>query len=284
MPGRLFLVSLPIGNLEDITIRAIRTLRSVDAIVAEDTRTTRRVLDRYGIRTPFFSSLYQGVERGRIELILDRLRDGRDLALVSDAGTPLISDPGFPLVRSAIEAGISVSPIPGPAALLAGLVASGLPPDRFSFGGSLPRKAGDRRARIAELEEQEQTGIFYESPHRLLETLAIVAELLPDRPIVLARELTKLHETFLRGTASEILVAIGDVDRVKGECVLLVQGASKPAAAEIPSQAAEILALLRDANVPKRTVVDLLVIALGMRRNDAYRVVLEQGAKDEPAI
>ncbi len=280
MPGRLFLVSLPIGNLEDITIRAIRTLRDVDAIVAEDTRTTRRVLDRYGIRTPFFSSLYQGAERGRIELILNRLREGQDLAVVSDAGTPLISDPGFPLVRSAIEAGVTVSPIPGPAALLAGLVASGLPPDRFQFGGSLPRKAGDRRVRIAELEEQEQTVIFYESPHRLLETLRIVVELPPDRPIVLARELTKLHETFRRGTAGEILAAIGDAERVKGECVLLIGGSPKPETAEVPSQATEILALLRQADLPKRTIVDLLVVALGMRPNDAYRVVLEQEAKD----
>ena len=283
MSGQLYLVSLPIGNLEDITIRAIRTLRSVDAIVAEDTRTTRRLLNRYAIRTPFFSSLYQGAERGRIKLILDRLRDGKNLALVSDAGTPLISDPGFPLVRAAIDAGIPVSPIPGPSALLAGLVASGLPPDRFSFGGSLPRKAGDRRVRISELKTEAQTTVFYESPHRLLETLGIVAELLPDRPIVLARELTKLHETFLRGVPSEIVTAVSDVDRVKGECVLLIGGASEPREAEPPPQLEEVLTLLKHASLPKRTLVDLLVIALGMRPNDAYRVVHEQEARDKPA-
>ncbi|MBU0595101.1 16S rRNA (cytidine(1402)-2'-O)-methyltransferase [Candidatus Bipolaricaulota bacterium] len=283
MPGQLYLVSLPIGNLEDITIRAIRTLRSADAIVAEDTRTTRRVLDRYAIRTTFFSSIYQGAERGRIELILDQLRDGKNLALVSDAGTPLISDPGFPLVRAAIDAGITVSPIPGPSALLAGLVGSGLPPDRFSFGGSLPRKVGDRRARIAELEPEEQTTVFYESPHRLQETLAIIDELLPDRPMVLARELTKLHETFVRGTAGNLVKAIGAVDRVRGECVLLIGGASEPQEANLAPQAIKILALLKDTSLPKRTLVDLLVIALGMKPNEAYRFVHEQGATDDAA-
>jgi len=279
----LLLVSLPIGNLEDITIRAIRTLRSVDAIVAEDTRTTRRLLDRYAIRTPFFSSLYQGAERGRVDLILDRLRDGKDLALVSDAGTPLISDPGFPLVRAAIQAGIPVSPIPGASALLAGIVPSGLPLDQFSFGGSLPRKAGDRRARIANLEPDKQTSVFYESPHRLLETLGIVAELLPDRPLVLARELTKIHETFHRGTASEILASIGDVDRVKGECVLLVGGATGERTTDPPQQLEEMLELLRDTSLPKRTIVDLLVLALGLRPNDAYRVVHEHEAETKPS-
>jgi len=282
MCGTLYLVSLPIGNLEDITIRAIRTLRAVDAIVAEDTRTTRRLIDRYAIRTPFFSSLYQGAERGRIDLILARLREGKNLALVSDAGTPLISDPGFPLVRGAIKAGIPISPIPGPSALLAGLVASGLPPDRFLFGGALPRKVGDRRKRIAELARQSATGIFYESPHRLLETLGILADLLPDRPIVLARELTKVHETLVRGTPSQVLAALGDIDRVKGECVLLLGGTPIAEAPTTPPQTQAVLAMLLEADLPKRSIVELLVAALGIPRNDAYRLVHEPGETLEP--
>ena len=282
MCGTLYLVSLPIGNLEDITIRAIRTLRTVDAIVAEDTRTTRRLLNRYAIRTPFFSSLYQGAERGRIDLILDRLRDGTDLALVSDAGTPLISDPGFPLVRGAIEAGISVSPIPGPSAFLAGLVASGLPPDRFHFAGALPRKAGDRRKRIAELGRRSATAVVYESPHRLLETLEILAEELLDRPIVLARELTKVHETLVRGTASEILATIGDIARVKGECVLVIGGAPCDRDPTTPPQANAVLAMLREAGLPKRSIVELLGLAFGMPRNDAYRLVHGSGEQVGP--
>ena len=281
MSGTLYLVSLPIGNLEDMTIRAIRTLRAVDAIVAEDTRTTQRILDRYAIRTPFFSSLYQGAERARLNLVLDRLRDGADLALVSDAGTPLVSDPGFPLVRSAVEAGIRVSPVPGPSALLAGLVASGFPLDQFRFGGALPRKAGDRASQLAQLDRMRYTSVFYESPHRLLETLRMLAEILPDRRVVLARELTKVHETFLRGTPTEILSAIGPVDRVKGECVLLIDGASEVHEDIVPPRATEVRTLLRDAGLPKRSIVDVLVLALGMRRNDAYRFAHDTEETDD---
>ena len=281
MFGTLYLVSLPIGNLEDMTIRAIRTLRAVDAIVAEDTRTTQRILDRYAIRTPFFSSLYQGAERARLDLVLDKLRDGADLALVSDAGTPLVSDPGFPLVRSAVEAGIPVSPIPGPSALLAGLVASGFPLDQFRFGGALPRKAGDRASQLTQLDRERCTSAFYESPHRLLETLRMLAEILPDRRVVLARELTKIHETFLRGTPEEILSAIGPVDRVKGECVLLIEGAPDVHEDIVPPRATEVRTLLRDAGLPKRSIVDALVLALGMRRNDAYRFVHDSEETDD---
>ncbi|UCF09846.1 MAG: 16S rRNA (cytidine(1402)-2'-O)-methyltransferase [Candidatus Bipolaricaulota bacterium] len=275
--GRLFVVSLPIGNLEDITIRALRVLRSVDRILAEDTRDTRRVLDRYRITTPFSSSIYQGVERERVEPVLRELRAGRDVALVSDAGTPLISDPGFPLVRAAVEAGISVVPVPGASALLAALVASGVPCDRFAFDGMLPRKASARTAYLQSLRSERRTVVIYESPHRLLAALETIAEILPGRRLVLARELTKLHEEFLEGTASEILEALRDRDRVRGECVLVVHGSSGSTPKIEPEVWAEIVALLREAELPRKAAARILAAAFGIARNDAYRKLGEAG-------
>jgi len=272
MAGKLYLVALPIGNLEDITLRAIRTLRSVDAILAEDTRTTRRLLERYRIRTPFLSSLYQGVERQRLDWILERLRQGADLALVSDAGTPLISDPGYPLVREAIEAGIGVIPVPGPSALLTALVASGIPPDRFCFEGALPRKKGERRARIERLRSEERTIVLYESPHRLRTTLEIIADLLPDRTIVLARELTKRHEEFLRDTASGLLKKLEARDSIKGECALVLPGKSEPAASD-PMESerfTQAVSFLRQVGLPNKTIADFLSTVFGVSRNAAY--------------
>ena len=226
MTGKLNLVALPIGNLEDITIRAIRILRSVDGILAEDTRTTKRVLDRYRVDTPFFSSLFQGGEHQRIAWLLRELRAGKDLALVSDAGMPLISDPGYPLVRGAISEGVPVIPIPGPSAAIAGLVASGMPPDRFCFEGAVPRKASERRSLFERLRDEPRTTVLFESPHRLLPTLRVLAEVLPDRAITVARELTKRHEEFLRGSPEEVLEALGSRDRVRGECVLVLAGSA----------------------------------------------------------
>jgi 16S rRNA (cytidine1402-2'-O)-methyltransferase len=223
MSGSLYLVSLPIGNMEDITLRAIKTLRMVDLIVAEDTRNTRRVLARYRIRTPFTKSYYQGVEKARVDPLLSLLAEGKDLALVSDAGTPLISDPGYPLVRAAIEGGFIVIPVPGPTAAITALVASGLPADHFAFDGAIPRKAGERRAYFEKIRSERRTIIVYESPHRLPSTLETIAEVLPDRMLVLARELTKVHEEFLHGRAGEILEILKARGEVKGECVLLIE-------------------------------------------------------------
>jgi 16S rRNA (cytidine1402-2'-O)-methyltransferase len=279
MNGILYLVAMPIGNLGDITHRAIEVLRSVDFILAEDTRTSLRVLAHYDIHTPFFSSVYQGAERQRIPSMLSLLEDGKLLALVSDAGTPLISDPGFPLVRAVINAGHAVVPIPGPCAAIAGLIASGLPLDRFSFEGSLPRGRGARQSLFALLESREGTCVFYESSHRILNSLQLLSEALPTRRLVLARELTKIHEEFLRGTASEIHSRLAGEDRVRGEFVLIVEGA-EPAGTADQETVERLLSELRIEDLPKKTIVRILANALGIPRNEAYRLVHREDNSD----
>lgn len=278
MTGTLYVVALPIGNLEDITIRAVRILRSVDGILAEDTRVTRRVLARYRIETPFFSSVFQGSERQRSSWLVERLRAGVNLALVSDAGTPLISDPGFPLVRAAIDADIDVVPVPGPTAAIAGLIASGLPSDRFCFEGAVPRRSGERRTLFDRLRGETRTIILFESPHRLLSTLQDLDAVLPDRRVVLARELTKQHEELLRGTAAELLGELGDRAPLRGECVVLLGGAAAESGPD-PRRIEAILARLREAGVGNRTIVQVLVEGFGLARNDAYALV--HGAPQE---
>jgi 16S rRNA (cytidine1402-2'-O)-methyltransferase len=273
MPGRLFLVALPIGNLSDITLRAIETLRSVDFVIAEDTRTTRRVLEHHGIKTPFYSSLYQGVEQERSEELVDLLREGKNLALVSDAGTPLVSDPGFPLVRAAIDAGIVVQPVPGATAVVAAVTASGLAPDRFCFDGALPRKRSHRAECFAGLAHETRTTVVYESPHRLLETLEILGQSLPDRRIVLARELTKLHEEFLRGTAAEVLGVLRERGEVRGECVLVIEGGAPSGRDTAESAAEAILSDLEGEPIPRAAMQKILQIAAGLPRNRAYDLV-----------
>ncbi len=224
--GVLYVVATPIGNLKDITLRALEVLKGVDLVIAEDTRRSRILFERYGIGTPFGPSLYEGVERERVDALIRLLKGGKRLALVSDAGTPLIQDPGYRLVRRAIEEGIKVVPVPGPSALLAALVASGLPTDRFVFDGVPPKKPGRRRAYFESLKDEERTVVLYESPHRILKTLETLCEVMPQREICLARELTKRHEEFLRGTPREVLEALKRRPSVKGEFVLLIRGAS----------------------------------------------------------
>ena len=271
MTGTLYIVATPIGNLDDITLRAIRTLRTVDYILAEDTRTTSRLLARYRIETPFYKSYYQGVEKSRLESVLRLLKAGKDIALVSDAGTPLVSDPGYPLVRAAVERGIRVVPIPGACAALAGLVASGLPPDRFCFEGILPRKESERRKRIEGLINEPRTMIIYESPHRLISTLKILSELIPEREVVLARELTKRHEEFIRGTPAELLHAV-EARPVKGEIVLVIAGAQEEARAE-GADAERLVSVLREEGVSSKAAVRILTEFTGIPRNEAYRLV-----------
>lgn len=272
MSGRLFVVSLPIGNLADITLRAIETLRAVDFILAEDTRTTRRVLDHYEIRTPFYSSVYEGAEDGRTPQGVELLLSGKDLALVSDAGTPLVSDPGFPLVRSAVAAGIQIIPVPGPTAAMAALVASGLPPDRVLFLGSLPRKAGHREKLFARLRSESSTIVAYESPHRLQETLDLLAREIPERGIVVARELTKLYEEFVRGSAAVVAAAFAARGDCRGEFVLLIAGAPDDDRVGNPERVAAVLAFAREQGFTKKETERLLVAALGMTRNHAYEI------------
>jgi 16S rRNA (cytidine1402-2'-O)-methyltransferase len=217
LPAALYLVATPIGNLEDITVRALRILKDeVDRIACEDTRHSRKLLDHYNIDKPLIS-YHDHNERERGEELLDRLRNGERIALISDAGTPLISDPGYRLAAAAAAEGIPVIPIPGPSALCA----SGLPTDAFIFGGFLPPKQGQRRKTIESWAESPATLVFYEAPHRILDALDDIDFTLGDRPVVLARELTKMHEEFLRGTAKTVKEQLKAAN-TRGEMVLLI--------------------------------------------------------------
>ncbi|HLN00012.1 MAG TPA: 16S rRNA (cytidine(1402)-2'-O)-methyltransferase [Bryobacteraceae bacterium] len=227
MSGTLYLVATPIGNLEDITYRAVRTLREAGLIACEDTRQTRKLLDHYGIARPLVS-YHEHNEATRAEELLRRMQAGESVALVSDAGMPLVSDPGYRVVHAAIQAGISVVPVPGPSALVAALAASGLPTDEFTFGGFLPAKSGPRVRAIEAVKDETATLIFYETPHRIVEALGDIETVLGERPVVVARELTKVHEEFLRGTAGEVRAALAARPAVKGEITLLIGRAIAP--------------------------------------------------------
>ena len=225
-PGVLHVVATPIGNLGDLSPRAQAVLRGVDAICAEDTRHTRQLLGHFGIERPLIA-LHEHNEDGLAARLVERLQAGESLALVSDAGTPLVSDPGFRLVRAAREAGLRVSPVPGPSALIAALSVAGLPSDRFVFEGFLPAKAGARRERLQTLASEPRTVLFYESSHRIEEMLADAVQTFGGaRPAVVARELTKLFETVLDGPLEALAVRVaGEADQRKGEFVVLIEGA-----------------------------------------------------------
>lgn len=222
MPGTLYIVATPIGNLEDITLRALRILKEVDLIACEDTRHTRKLLSHFQIST----SLTSYFEHNKIvkgERLLSDLTEGKNIALVSDAGTPGISDPGYNLVKAAVERGIPVVPIPGPSAAVTALAASGLPTDRFLFIGFLPQKEGKKRRLLESLKEEPGTLIFYESPFRLKKTLSLMTEVMGNRPVALAHELTKIHESFHRGRlGEEFMSSLPAI--IKGEWVVLVEG------------------------------------------------------------
>ncbi|RLA75864.1 MAG: 16S rRNA (cytidine(1402)-2'-O)-methyltransferase [Deltaproteobacteria bacterium] len=220
--GVLYVVATPIGNLEDITLRAIKTLREVDLIAAEDTRRTRTLLSRYRIKAPTVS-FFEGNEGRRTAELLNELRGGKRIALLCDAGTPTISDPGYRLVRGAREAGIPVVPIPGPTALIAALSASGLPTDSFSFFGFLPPKGAKRRRRLEEVARSRGTVILYESPRRLIKTLEDLLEYCGDRQVVIARELTKVHEEFVRGSIRKLIEELRG-RTIRGEITIVMEG------------------------------------------------------------
>jgi 16S rRNA (cytidine1402-2'-O)-methyltransferase len=224
--GTLYLVATPIGNLEDITLRALRTLKECDLIAAEDTRHTARLLQHYGISKPLLS-YFKFNESRRSEEILQRLSQGEKVALVTDAGTPGISDPGERVVRAVLAAGLRVEAVPGPCALVAALTASGLSTDEFHFLGFLPHKSGQRLRQLQHLKSVAGTLVFYESPYRIEKLLAELAEVFPERPVVLARELTKKFEEFLRGTPGELLARVRE-RHVKGEFVVAVGPLSRP--------------------------------------------------------
>jgi 16S rRNA (cytidine1402-2'-O)-methyltransferase len=281
MPGSLFIVATPIGNLEDLTPRAQRVLREVDLIACEDTRHTRGLLNRFGIKAKTIS-YHEHNERERAEELGKLLEAGSNIAIVSDAGTPLISDPGFRIVRTAIERGIQVIPIPGPAAFVAALIASGLPTDQFFFGGFLPARATARRAMLAELRAIPATLVFYEAPHRIAATLKDALITLGDRRVAVARELTKLHEEIARATLSELAQRFSESAPARGEMVLIISGAKEAERREgaksedAPARLAARVAELEREGLDSKVALKKAARELGLKRAEAYRLMVAQ--------
>jgi 16S rRNA (cytidine1402-2'-O)-methyltransferase len=267
MAGVLYLIATPIGNLEDITYRAVRLLGEADLIACEDTRQTRKLLDHYGIHKPTIS-YHEHNEQERAPELAARMLAGETVALVSDAGMPLVSDPGYRLVRAAIDNGIPVQPVPGPTAGLAALAASGLPTHAFYFGGFLPAKPGQRVKALEAVAAESATLVFYEAPHRLIETLEAVESVLGPRPIVVARELTKLHEEFLRGTAAEIRAQLTARDAIKGEITLLIGKADMPAPDDTPVE--EAVETLERAGIARMDAIKQVARRRGLSKREIY--------------
>jgi 16S rRNA (cytidine1402-2'-O)-methyltransferase len=270
----LYVVATPIGNLEDITLRALRILRGVDLIACEDTRQTQKLLNHYGVETRTISYHEHNEMEKAVELGAE-LERGTRIALVTDAGMPGISDPGFRLITEAIRRGVSVVPIPGASAFLAALVASGLPTDSFHFSGFLPAKRGERRTLLEGLRESERTDVFYEAPHRLLETIEDVVEVLgAERHIVVAREITKIHEEFLRGKAGEVLAILKSRANVKGEITLLVAKRDDAAQSAVFPQASirdRMQQLMAEEKLDEKAALKKVAKEMGVSKSEAYR-------------
>jgi 16S rRNA (cytidine1402-2'-O)-methyltransferase len=275
--GSLYVVATPIGNLDDISARALNILRNVALIAAEDTRHSARLMQHFGIGTPL-AACHEHNERDQGGRFLTRLLAGDDVALISDAGTPLISDPGYHLVRQARAAGVAVVPVPGACALIAALSAAGLPSDRFIFEGFLPAKAAGRRARLEQVKEEPRTLIFYEAPHRILECLQDMQAVFGDeRPALLARELTKTFETLKGMPLAELAAWVGaDSNQQRGECVVLVAGWQAPEGEDaINTEALRVLNLLL-AEMPLKRAAALAAEITGVRKNLLYQAALER--------
>lgn len=278
--GTLYLCATPIGNLGDMTFRAVETLRSVALIAAEDTRHSRKLTSHFDLHVPL-TSYHEHNKRTKGPELLEKLLSGQDIALVSDAGMPGISDPGQELVRLAIDAGVRVTPIPGANAALTALVASGLSTEGFVFLGFLPKPAADRRARLRELQSQPLTLLFYESPHQLLKTLADIQTVLGDRQTVAGRELTKLHEEFQRGTVSQLIDWFSQ-NKPRGEFSLVVAGCAEPALLageppEITDQqiVEEVARSMADGN-QKKDAIKMTASKLGLQKRRVYQLLLEK--------
>ncbi len=280
-PG-LYLVATPIGNLEDITLRALRVLRTADRIACEDTRQTQKLLNHFGIETPA-TSLHEHNEMARTPEMIAALAAGERIAVVSDAGMPGISDPGMHLAAAAIAAGVPVTPVPGANAALSALVASGLNAERFLFAGFLPSKAGERRTALEQLHEQiadPLTVIFYEAPHRILETLGDLESIWgADARVVLARELTKLHEEFLRGTVAEVRAALNERDRMRGEMVLLLDAQPNSVSAPAASIKERVAALEREEGLDEKDALKRIAKERGLSKSEVYRELQRERAK-----
>ena len=272
MPGILYIVPTPIGNLEDITLRALRVLKEVELIAAEDTRHTQHLLAHFGIKTAL-TSYHEHNERDKARTLVQRLKSGASIALVSDAGMPAISDPGYRIVVDAIQAGIQVVPLPGATALTTALCASGLPTDRFLFEGFLPAKAQERKAKLQSLRGAVATLVFYEAPHRLLDSLAEMLKIFGDREIAVARELTKVHEEFRRGKLSEVVSALADGD-IKGEIVIMVHGTSGEAQVSDEELHGTIRQLAGNG-LGVKEIAELLGERYGLAKKEVYKLALD---------
>jgi len=272
----LYVVATPIGNLADISERALKVLRSVDLIAAEDTRHTRQLLMHFTINKPLFS-VHDHNEQQRVEKVISELKSGLNIALVSDAGTPLISDPGFHVVQAVRQAGFQVIPIPGPCALVTALSAAGMPTDRFCFEGFLPAKSSGRKKQLHQVEEETRTLVFYESPHRIVDSLTDMAEVLGgDRLITVAREITKTFETFYTGTLAETLVWIqADSNQQRGEFVLVVAGAPAKEDEEAAAVSAEKVLKVLLEELPVKQAAALCAKITGQKKNALYQQALE---------
>jgi 16S rRNA (cytidine1402-2'-O)-methyltransferase len=265
--GILYIVATPIGNLEDMTYRAVRILGEVDLVAAEDTRHSRKLFAHFGIQKPLVS-YHDHNERQRQEMLVERLQNGEDIALISDAGTPCISDPGYRLIAACYDAGVQVVPIPGPTASITALSAAGVSTDRFAFEGYLPQKTKARTDLFKQLNGEQRTLVFYEAPHRLSASLADMAAVLgPDRPIVVARELTKLHEEFFRGSISEA-VARFEREPARGELVLILPPSTQGPQMNVRDA---LRKLLNEGDLSRRDAVKLIAREYGLPSSDVYR-------------
>lgn len=264
----MYVVATPIGNLADITLRALHVLKEVDLVACEDTRQTSKLLARFDIHKPLVS-YHEHNEASRAGELLGKLREGVSIALVTDAGTPLVSDPGYRLVTAAVEAGIKVVPLPGPSAAVTALSVAGLPTDAYRFGGFLPAKPSHRRKLLESLAADPATLVFYEAPHRILETLGEVRRALGNRRVVIARELTKVHEEFLRGTVDEVVQALRARPAIKGEMTLLIAKAKGPAAAG--DSIHEAVAALEREGVARMEAMKRVARERGLSKREVYR-------------
>ena len=273
--GILYIVATPIGNLDDITQRALKTFETVDLIAAEDTRHSGILLSHYGIKKPFFA-LHDHNEQHRSSVLVEKLLQGINIALISDAGTPLISDPGFHLVRDCRQAGIQIVPIPGACAAITALCSSGIASDRFCFEGFLPAKTKARCDKLAELVDEERTLIFYESTHRILDCLTDIQSVFGvERYVLMARELTKTWETLYGAPVGELIEWLAqDPNRIKGEIVLVVEGKKQDEQAEISAQAVKLLALLAK-ELPLKKAATIVAESFGYKKNSLYQYGLE---------
>lgn len=281
MAGVLYIVATPIGNLDDISRRAIVTLQAVDLIAAEDTRHSRPLLNHLGVNTPMLSC-HEHNETQRAAEIVTRLQAGDDVALISDAGTPLISDPGYRLVQAAHEAGIRVSPIPGASSIVAALSAAGLPTDRFYYAGFLGARAEECRVRLAALQDLACTLLLLESRHRIERLLTQIAEIFATQPVVVAKELSKLHEQFLRGRAADILLRLQtEPELLRGEFVVLIDNSARAEAACLNSDEIDVIRLLL-AEVSVKTAVKIATRLTGKKKNEIYGMALQISNEMDP--